>query len=96
MNFLLAALLLGVVSMFIVLVSGFFSGVVSISTIAVRAGFAFAMTSAAVYFLLMLFDYFNESNKPAETEETPESSEVPPEPEGFQPMNAANLPNVEK
>ncbi len=101
MNFLLTALLLGFISMVIVFVSGWMSGVVGWGTLAIRTGFAFAMTSAAVYFLLMVFDYFNET--PQEnlidnleenpTEETPaENAETPPQ--GFQPMNADNLPKA--
>ena len=106
MNFLLTALLLGVISMIIVFISGLTSGVVGIFTLILRACFAFAMTSAATYFLMMLFDYYEEmqakklakdveeiiEEKPAENEE----SQTPPEPEGFQPMSAENLPNVGK
>lgn len=102
-NFLLTALLLGVVSMIIVFVSGLTSGVVGIFTLILRSVFAFAMTSAAIYFLLMVFDYFNETPKneveefateEIATEETPaENVETPPT-QGFQPMNADNLPKA--
>lgn len=98
MNFLLTALLLGVVSMIIVFVSGLMSGVVGIFTLIIRTAFAFAMTSAAIYFLLMVFDYFNETPKneveEIATEETPaETVETPPT-QDFQPMNADNLPKA--
>lgn len=107
MNFLLTALSLGVVSMIVVLVSGFSSGVVRLTTLGLRSVFAFAMTSAAVYFLLMLYDYYEEKQakkfkkEVAETvaEEPPpaESAEEQTPPEvAFQPINAADLPNVEK
>ena len=106
MNFFLTALLLGFISMIIVFVSGWTSGVVGLGTLAIRAVFACAMTSAATYFLMMLFDYYEEMQakklaKDVEeiVEETPaenEESQTPPEPEGFQPMSAENLPNVGK
>ena len=108
MNYLITALLLGVVSMMIVFVSGFSSGVVRLTTLAFRSVFAFAMTSAAVYFILMLYDYYEEmqakklkkdveeiisEENPAET-----ANEQSPQPEqvSFQPINAENLPNAGK
>lgn len=107
MNYLLTALLLGVVSMIIVTVSGLSSGVVRLTTLAFRSVFAFAMTSAATYFILMLYDYYEEIQakklkKDVEeilTEETPAEKveEQPPQPEvAFQPINTNNLPNVGK
>ena len=108
MNFLLTALLLGVVSMIIVFVSGFSSGVVRFSTLAIRTVFAFAMTSAATYFLLMLYDYYEEIQakklkKDVEEIVTEEKTDTPPAAEqspneaaGFQPMSTENLPNVGK
>ena len=60
MKVLLTALLLGVVSMIIVFVAGLTSGVVRLTTLAFRAIFAFAMTSAASYFLMMLYDLYEE------------------------------------
>jgi len=106
-NFLLTALLLGVVSMIIVFVSGLNSGVVRLSTLAIRTVFAFAMTSAATYFLLMLYDYYEEIQakklkKDVEeivTEEKPQepaAEQSPNNAEGFQPMSTENLPNVGK
>ncbi len=107
MNYLLTALLLGVVSMIIVFVSGLTSGVVGLGTLAIRTIFSFAMTSAATYFLLMLYDYYEEMQekklkKDVEkivTEEPVEENAAEQSPnvaEGFQPMNTENLPNVGK
>lgn len=107
MNYLLTALLLGVVSMIIVFVAGLTSGVVGLGTLAIRTVFAFAMTSAASYFLLMLYDYYEEIQakklkKDVEkivAEENPKenAAEQSPQPENvFQPINAGNLPNVGK
>ena len=110
-NFLLTALALGCVSMFIVFFAGLNSGVVRLGTLAIRTVFAFAMTSAATYFLLMLYDYYEEIQakklkKDVEkivTEENIEektaenaAAQSPDNAEGFQPMNAENLPNVGK
>ena len=107
MNFLLTALLLGVVSMIVVFVSGFSSGVVRLTTLALRSVFAFAMTSAATYFLLMLYDYYEEMQAKKlkkdvaeiineETSAETANEQSPQSEVGFQPMNANNLPNVEK
>ena len=60
MKVLLISLLLGFISLIVVCVSGVSSGVVRLTTLALRAIFAFAMTSAASFFLIMLFDYFEE------------------------------------
>lgn len=107
MNFLLTALLLGVVSMIVVFVSGFSSGVVRLTTLALRSVFAFAMTSAATYFLLMLYDYYEEMQAKKlkkdvaeiineETSAETANEQSPHSEVGFKPMNAENLPNVEK
>ena len=94
--------------MIIVLVSGFSSGVVRLTTLAFRSVFAFAMTSAAVYFILMLYDYYEEMQSKklkkdvekiiSEEKSTETVEENPPQPEevAFQPINAENLPNVGK
>ena len=97
--------------MVIVFISGIASGVVGIVTLAIRCFFALAMTSAATYFLLMLYDYYEEIQakklkKDVEkivTEENIEektagnaAAQSPDNAEGFQPMNAENLPNVGK
>lgn len=108
MKVLLTALLLGAVSMVIVFCSGVVSGVVRFSTVMVRTVWAFSMTSAATFFLIMLFDYYDEIQtkklkKDIEeiiNEETPAENSQPESQaqaaEGFQPMNASTLPNVEK
>lgn len=107
MNFLLTALVLGVVSMIIVFVSGLSSGVVRLSTLAIRTVFAFAMTSAATYFLLMLYDYYEEMQakklkKDVEEivaeEKTDESAaeQSTNNATGFKPLSTENLPNVGK
>ena len=107
MKVLLTALLLGAVSMAIVFCSGVFSGVVRFSTVMIRTVWAFSMTSAATFFLIMLFDYYDEiqtkklkkdveeiiqEETPAENPQTENQAAT----EGFQPMNASTLPNVEK
>ena len=108
MNFLLTALLLGTVSMIIVFVSGISSGVVRLTTLAFRSVFAFAMTSAATYFIMMLYDYYEEiqtKKLKKEVEETIAEEEISAEPVAeqspqpevtFQPINANDLPNVGK
>lgn len=107
MNYLLTALLLGVVSMIIVFIAGLTSGVVGLGTLAIRTVFAFAMTSAASYFLLMLYDYYEEIQakklknevEKIVTEEKSEqnAAEQSPQPENaFQPMNAGNLTSAGK
>lgn len=60
MPILLTAFALGAVSMIIVLISGLSSGLVRLGTLSLRAVFAFCMTSAASYFLMMLFDLYEE------------------------------------
>lgn len=104
MKVLLTALLLGAVSMIIVFFSGLFSGLVRFSTLLIRTVWAFSMTSAATFFLIMLFDYFDEIQtkklkKEAEQiiqEETLAPNAESQTAEDFQPINASTLPNVEK
>jgi hypothetical protein len=65
------------------------------------------MTSAASYFILILYDYYEEIQakklktevEKIVTEENPKenAAEQSPQPENtFQPMNAGNLPNAGK
>lgn len=54
------AFLLSTVSVVIVFVAGATSGVVRMNTLLTRSFFAFFMTGAATYFLLMLFDWYYE------------------------------------
>ena len=103
---LLTALLLGTVSMIIVFCSGLFSGVVRLNTLLIRTIWAFSMTSAASFFLIMLFDYYQEIQEKKLKKEAEEiiNGETPAEnnetetqaAEVFQPINANSLPNVEK
>ena len=94
------ALSLGAVSMIITLLSGLASGVVRVGTLALRCCFAFCLASAACYFLLMLFDLYNErlqkkteqfEKETAEGEKVSEAEEGTAE-DGFQPTE--NYPNA--
>lgn len=80
MPILLTALALGTISMIIVFISGMASGVVRWSTLALRVLFAFSMTSAASYFFMMLFDYYDEMKlrKLREAAEALEAENAPP------------------
>ena len=54
------ALAFGAISMIITFISGMLSGVVRLGTLTLRSCLAFCIASAACYFLLMLFDMYNE------------------------------------
>ena len=54
------AFIISTVAVIIVFVSGMTSGVVRMNTLLMRTFFAFFMTGAATYFLLMLFDWYYE------------------------------------
>ncbi len=56
----LAALVLGAVSLIVVLISGISSGDVRISTIIFRSIISFCVSSAIFFFLLMAFDLYEE------------------------------------
>lgn len=73
----MTALALGTISMIIVFISGMTSGVVRWGTLALRVLFAFSMTSAASYFLMMLFDYYDEM-KLKKLREAAEAENAPP------------------
>ena len=60
MSTILMALSLGAISMIITFIAGMASGVVRVGTLALRSCFTFCLASAACYFLLMLFDMYNE------------------------------------
>ena len=60
MSTILMALSLGAISMIITFIAGMASGVVRFGTLALRSCFAFCLASAACYFILMLFDMYNE------------------------------------
>ncbi len=98
MSTILMALSLGAVSMIITFLAGLASGVVRLSTLALRSCFAFCLASAACYFLLMLFDLYNErlqketDQLEKETAEGEEESEGETGDDGFQPTE--NYPNA--
>lgn len=105
MPILLTALALGTVSMIIVFISGMASGVVRWGTLALRVLFAFSMTSAASYFFMMLFDYYDEMKvrklreaaEALEAESAPpvEEVETPPQEESAPPQAVEASPPVE-
>ena len=68
------AFIISTVAVIIVFVSGMTSGVVRMNTLLTRTFFAFFMTGAATYFLLMLFDWYYEKQhkKFAEVNEEPQ------------------------
>ena len=102
----LAALVLGAVSLIVVLISGISSGDVRISTIIFRSIISFCVSSAIFFFLLMAFDLYEEKVAKTleqvkqeiateeKTEEEENQSEVSEESgetaEGFRPMNLGN------
>ena len=94
----LMALSLGAVSMIITFLAGLASGVVRVGTLALRSCFAFCLASAACYFLLMLFDMYNERLQKTdeqiekEVAEEVEGEEGENSEEGFQPTE--NYPNA--
>lgn len=101
MPILLTALALGTVSMIIVFISGMTSGVVRWGTLALRVLFAFCMTSAASYFFMMLFDYYDEMKMKklmaeAEALETPPVEESPPEESAPPPQVEEPTPQTEE
>jgi len=70
------AFIISTVAVIIVFVSGMTSGVVRMNTLLMRTFFAFFMTGAATYFLLMLFDWYYEKQhkKFAEVDEEQQPS----------------------
>lgn len=63
MSTILTALSLGAVSMIIVFISGMMSGVVRFGTLSLRCLFAFCITTALTYFILMLFEMYDERKR---------------------------------
>ena len=95
MSTILMALSLGAVSMIITFLAGLASGVVRVGTLALRCCFAFCLASAICYFLLMMFELYDErlQKKNEEIdEEVAEDSEGENSEEGFQPTE--NYPNA--
>ena len=97
MSTILMALSFGAISMAVTFIAGLASGVVRIGTLALRSCFAFCLASAACYFLLMLFEMYDEKHQKeaekiaAELASEGEEGETS-ESEGFQPTE--NYPNA--
>ncbi len=106
MSTILMALSLGAVSMTVVFISGMVSGVVRLGTLSLRSLFAFCLTSAFTYFILMLFEMYDERRrKEAETvakelaadeEDSVEENSAGNEttPGNFQPVNPSDYPQA--
>ena len=95
MSTILMALSLGAVSMIITFLAGLASGVVRVGTLALRCCFAFCLASAICYFLLMMFELYDERLQKKNEEvvkEVAEDSEGENSEEGFQPTE--NYPNA--
>lgn len=96
----LMALSLGAVSMIIVFISGMMSGVVRLGTLTLRSLFAFCVTSVLTYFILMLFEMYDESRRKKSEEiskelvKDEETSEDESSPEGFRPVNPNDYPQA--
>ncbi len=91
-----AAFIVSAVSVIIVFVSGMMSGVVRTTTLLTRTFYAFLMSGAASYLLLMIFDWYYERQHKKFSAEQP-SQDKPAEEnkqEGFQPINANELPKA--
>lgn len=74
------AFLVSTVSVVIVFVAGATSGVVRMSTLITRAVFAFFMTGAASYLVLMIFDwYYERQHKKFSSESSGGENEPPKE-----------------
>ena len=105
-----AAFIVAVVSVVIVFVAGAMSGVVRLTTLLTRTFFAFLISGAASYLLLMIFDWYYEKKHKefsaegvgkdakttaAEVNISAEGSQAAqPAQEGFKPMNANELPKA--
>ena len=98
MSTILMALSLGAVSMIITFLAGLASGVVRVGTLALRCCFAFCLASAICYFLLMMFEFYDErlqkknEEVAKEVEEDAEKAEGENAEDGFQPTE--NYPNA--
>ena len=90
------AFIISTVAVVIVFVSGMTSGVVRMNTLLTRTFYAFLMSGAASYLLLMIFDWYYERQHKKFSAEQP-SQDKPAEEnkqEGFQPINANELPKA--
>ena len=102
MSTILMALSLGAISMVIVFISGMISGDVRLGTLTLRCLLAFCVSSAVVYFLLMIFEMYDENRRKeadkvakelAENTDGEENSEDSGA-EGFQPINPSDIPRA--
>lgn len=103
MSTILMALSLGAISMIIVFISGMVSGDVRLITLTLRCLFSFCVSSAVVYFLLMLFEMYDESKR-KEAEEVAKELAASSENEGtsktentaadFRPINPSDIPHA--
>lgn len=104
MSTILMALSLGAISMIIAFISGMISGDVRLGTLTLRCLFAFCVSSAIVYFLLMIFEMYDENRRKEaekvakELAENPTGEENSEEEnsaaEGFQPINPSDIPRA--
>ena len=99
-----AAFIVSAVSVIIVFVAGMTSGVVRTTTLLTRTFYAFFMTGAASYFILMIFDWYYEKKHKefisgkvaddAQTDSKEENKAPENKQEGFKPINANELPKA--
>ena len=92
--------------MIVVFIAGLASGDVRLTTLTFRCLLAFCVSSAAIYFILMMFEMYDESRRKeaekiakelAENEQTEESKDENVESEAtgnFQPINPSDIPRA--
>lgn len=106
MSTILMALSLGAISMIIVFISGMISGDVRLGTLTLRCLLSFCVSSAVVYFLLMIFEMYDESRRKeaekvakelaenAEGDESSADENSESEAGNFQPINPSDIPHA--
>lgn len=104
MSTILMALSLGAVSMIIVFISGMMSGVVRLGTLSLRCLFAFCVTTALTYFILMLFEMYDERKRKeadaiskelaADEENSADENSEDTTPGNFRPVNPSDYPQA--
>ena len=104
MSTILMALSLGAVSMIIVFISGMMSGVVRLTTLSLRSLIAFCVTSAVTYFVMLMFEMYDERRrkeadavaKELAKDENSEGGEKPADnaQANFQPVNPSDYPQA--
>ncbi|MBR6014047.1 MAG: hypothetical protein IK062_09755 [Selenomonadaceae bacterium] len=89
--------------MIIVFIAGMASGDVRIFVVGLRCLLSFCVSSAAVYFLLMIFEMYDESRRKeadkiakelAESGKAEENSSQENGQGGFQPINPSDIPHA--